>query len=275
MSESSKTYPRGLPYKPPEATETVRPGEVTPPPAPPTPRPVDPREEMMAGQQALLRRWIQILVFSTVAALAIIIGTAFFFLQQVKGQLQTSRENSGPADKTERPAPNKNEGAPPDKIAKDDKRANPPDKKKETPPVSPKVTQEPEKPETAHDRFMSALGNLTGIHLYQAYLNIGLLADCTEGEVYTTDEAQKWLERTVAQLEAVDKQLDALAKSDLDGEEKQGIEKCRQASALLRTQAMELREYWKNSDKDQAMRYHKARDNAWAGVSDVLQIPKE
>ena len=40
-------------------------------------------------------------------------------------------------------------------------------------------------------------------------------------------------------------------------------------------QAMELREYWKNSDKDQAMRYHKARESAWSSVSDVLQIPKE
>jgi hypothetical protein len=256
MSDSSKTYPRGLPYKPPE-TEGARTGEVAPPSAPPTPRPVDPREDMIAQQQMQLRRWIQILVFSTVGALAFIIGTAFFFLQHLKGQLQAARTQ---------PAPNTRYETPPDRMVFADKKE---------PPVSPKVTQEPEKPETAHDRFMSALGNLTGIHLYQAYLNIGLLADCTEGEVYTTDEAQKWLERTVAQLEAVDKQLDALAKSDLDGEEKQGIEKCRQASALLRTQAMELREYWKNSDKDQATRYHKARDNAWASVSDVLQIPKE
>ena len=41
------------------------------------------------------------------------------------------------------------------------------------------------------------------------------------------------------------------------------------------THAMELREYRKNSDKDHAMRYHKARDAAWASISDVLQIPKE
>jgi hypothetical protein len=267
MSESSKTYPRGLPYKPPEPTPAVVP-EAGPPGSPPpaaattTTTPV----HDLAAQQALLRRWIQILIFATMAALAVIVGTAFVVINQIKSQVQAARneppaarpEPLKPGDKIDLPAP------------KDEKRTTPPEKRED-----PKTVPEPDKPETQRDRFMGALGNLTGIHLYQAYLNIGLLADCTEGEVYTMDEAGKWLERTVAQLEQVDKQLDVLAKADLDTDEKQGIDRCRQASALLRTQAMELREYWKNSDKDHAMRYHKARDAAWTSISDVLQIPKE
>lgn len=255
MSEPSKTYPRGLPFKPPEATQTGTPE--LPPTSPPTPTLVPD----FAAQQALLRRWIYILIFATLAALAVIVGTTFVVLNQIKSQVQAARNEPqaprpDPADKGDRSTP-----------PKEEKRTG----KKE----DPKLVPEPDKPETARDRFMGALGNLTGIHLYQAYLNIGLLADCTEGEVYTMDEAAKWLERTVAQLEQVDKQLDVLAKADLDSDERQGIDRCRQASALLRTQAMELREYWKNSDKDHAMRYHKARDAAWASISDVLQIPKE
>jgi hypothetical protein len=260
MSESSKTYPRGLPYKPPETAVSAVPE--TPATASPSPS----LASDIARQQALLRRWIQILIFSTVAALAVIVGTAYVVLSQLKGQVQAARgelltARAEPvADKNDRPTP-----------PKEEKRTPPPEKKDSTP----KVVAEPDKPETARDRFMDALGNLTGIHIYQAYLNIGLLADCTEGEVYTTDEAAKWLERTVAQLEQVDKQLDVLAKTDLDADEKKTIEHCRQASALLRTQAMELREYWKSSDKDHASRYHKAREAAWASISDVLQIPKE
>lgn len=272
MSDSSRTYPRGKPFKPPEAAETIRPGEAMAPlpvPPPPPAETVQSVTEEVHRQQALLRRWIQILILSTAAALAIIVGTAFYVLQQVRTQAPVARAETPavPAEKNDRPAPPKEEKRPPLPEKKDDGQ------------VIPKVAIDPEKNdpkvETARDRFMSALGNLTGIHLYQAYLNIGLLADCTEGEVYTTDEAQKWLDRTVAQLELVDKQLDALAKADLDAEERQGIDRCRQASSLLRTQAMELREYWKNSDKDHAMRYHKARDSAWNSISEVLQIPKD
>src|SRR5262249_29533007 len=139
----------------------------------------------------------------------------------------------------------------------------------------PKLEKPPEaKADPQRERLLAALGNLTGVHLYQAYLNIGLLADCTESEVYSAEEAQKWLDRTLAQLELVDKQLDALANADLDAEERQGIDRCRRTSALLGVQAMELREYWKKSDKEHAARYHKAREAAWASVSDVLQIPK-
>src|SRR5690242_16368517 len=85
MSESSKTYPRGLPFKPPDAAVSAVPE--TPAPASPTPSPASD----VARQQVLLRRWIQILIFSTVAALTVIVGTAYVVLSQIKGQVQAAR----------------------------------------------------------------------------------------------------------------------------------------------------------------------------------------
>lgn len=128
---------------------------------------------------------------------------------------------------------------------------------------------------TERDRFLDALGNLVGVHLYQCYLNIGLLADCTEGDIYSEEEAQKWLDRILAHMEQVDKRLENLGRFDLAAEEKKSLDRCRQVSSLLHSQALELKEYWKTSDKERAARYHKAREEAWAGISDVLDIPKE
>jgi hypothetical protein len=232
MSESSKAYRRGTPYKAPEEA-SGKPSDI------PEPR-VDALAEFRR-QEARLRRGLRILIGVTILALVIIVTTGVVVVWQVK-------EQAGPA-------------------------ANP---GKNT--ITPKGNVEPGpggKAETQRERFLATLNNLTQVHLYQSYLNIGLLADSTESEVYTSEETQKWLDRTVGQLEAVDKQLDALARLDLDAEERKGIERCRSISGLLRTQATELREYWKKSDKDHAMRYHKARDAAWARLSEVLQIVKE
>jgi hypothetical protein len=261
MSDSSKAYPRGRPYKAPE-TVTARPAD----PAAPAPPADAGLQAQIALQEARLRRWIQLLVFSTVGSLFIVAITGFILVRQIRAQVNGAR--------AEQPEP-KNEQAPPIKPA--DRVVIGPDNSiaKEKPPESGKTPEGTSKSDAQRERMLSALGNLTGVHLYQAYLNIGLLADCTESEVYTSEEAQKWLERTLGQLELVDKQLDALANADLDAEERQGIDRCRRTSALLRVQAMELREYWKKSDKDHAARYHKAREAAWASVSEVLQIPKE
>lgn len=231
MSDAPKTYPRGLPFKPPEE---------------------------LADQEARLKRWTLLLIAFTALVIVVTLGGSYYAIRNVAARqaelLAQIKEAKSAADaKT------------PDKDLK--------------PPVNwragnGKAQIEPDS-ETQRDRFLDTLGKMTGVHLYQCYLNIGLLADCTESDVYTEEEAQKWLERIMSQMEMIDKQLERLGKLDLDPDEKKGLDRCRQVSALLRAQGKELREYWKNSDKEHANRYHKAREEAWAGVSDVLQLPRD
>lgn len=203
-----------------------------------------------AEREARLKRWSVMLVLGTCAATAWVIGSGYYFMKLANDR---RGDNSAPAADT-RPGDAKPADKPTEKDAK------------------PKTVTGTE---TQRDRFLDSLGKLTGVHLYQCYLNIGLLADCTESDVYTEEEAQKWLDRIMAQMEMIDRQLDRLAKTDLDAEERKGLDRCRQVSALLRIQGRELKEYWKVSDKEHAARYHKAREEAWAGVSDVLQLPRD
>src|SRR5262245_57768816 len=51
------------------------------------------------------------------------------------------------------------------------------------------ATPEPPPARTPHERMLETLGGLSAAHLYQSYLNIGLLADAVENETYTEAQA--------------------------------------------------------------------------------------
>src|SRR5579859_3360667 len=158
MSDSSKIYPRGIPFKAPE-TVTARPAE----PAPAAAQLVEERlRDEFARQEARLRRWVQILVLSTVAALAIVVGIGFVLVRQIKGQAANAEP---PVAKDDRPAPQGKREPAPEK--RDPAPATP-----KTDPVPGSVKEKPPetgKPDPQRERLLGALGNLTGIHLYQAY----------------------------------------------------------------------------------------------------------
>lgn len=122
------------------------------------------------------------------------------------------------------------------------------------------------------EHFIEVLGGLTAAHLYQSYLNIGLLADAAEDDVYPAEEAKKQLDKVTAMMEAVDKQLATLGQASLKPEDREALEQTRESTALLRTEAKELRAYWDSGDKNQAAKFHKAREEAWAGIKDLLGI---
>jgi hypothetical protein len=125
---------------------------------------------------------------------------------------------------------------------------------------------------TLPEPVVEALGSLTASHLYQTYLNIGLLADAVEGEVYEVAEAKTMLATVVNLTSAVEEQLVQLAKQDVDGDDKKLVEQARQIAALLQTQTKELKGYWDTKDKDRAAKFHKARQEAWAGIKALLNI---
>ena len=121
------------------------------------------------------------------------------------------------------------------------------------------------------ERLLEALGSLSAAHLYQCYLNIGLLADNAENEAYTLEEADETLLSIANLLDQVDGQLDKLAKSNLASEDRAAIEQIKASAALLGIQAQLLKQYWLSGEEADAQRYHEARNAAWKGVSKILQ----
>jgi hypothetical protein len=120
------------------------------------------------------------------------------------------------------------------------------------------------------DRLLEALGGLTAAHLYQTYLNIGLLADNTESDVYTIAEAKKLLETLTGLLDTVDRQLAKVAEQELRPEDRKALARCRPLVVLLGTQAAELNAYWDTGDKEHTRKFHQAREEAWAGIRELL-----
>lgn len=125
---------------------------------------------------------------------------------------------------------------------------------------------------TLPDAVIETLGNLTASHLYQTYLNVGLLADAVEGETYEVADATKMLATIEGLTAAVAEQLAQLARQDVDGEDSKLVEQARRITTLLQTQAKELKSYWQTNDKDHAARFHKARQEAWTGIKSLLNI---
>jgi len=232
-------HPRSTPYKPP-------------PPAPP-------------AVPDSFRRWAVCLAVVTVSTIAVLVGLG------VLGVYLVVRANRPAVAGTPSPA-----AAP---LSRDSRPAS--DGPRDSQPVGPAATEtkSPEpRPPVPRDRLLDSLGTLTGAHLYQSYLNIGLLADAAENGVYTDEEAQRLLEKITEFLDTVDQQLARLADAGLEAEDKDHIQRCRQVAERLRTQARALRAYWDTPEKDAAARkeqeakYHKARDEAWAGVKGLLGL---
>src|SRR4029077_15687161 len=77
------------------------------------------------------------------------------------------------------------------------------------------------------ERYLEALGSLTAVHLYQSYLNIGLLADAAENEQMDYADAEKTLAQIVRLMTLVDRQLDAIGKTGLDQNDQRAMQNIR------------------------------------------------
>jgi hypothetical protein len=145
-----------------------------------------------------------------------------------------------------------------------------PAKKAEMPVVKP-VASAPT-PNVATDRYLEALGSLTAAHLYQSFVNIGLLADAVESEQLEIAEAEKTLGTIVRLMTVVETQLDQIANTDLDANDEEAMRKIRAQAETLRSQAAALRAYWANGEAEQIAAFHDARAKAWSGIRDMLGL---
>lgn len=120
------------------------------------------------------------------------------------------------------------------------------------------------------ERLREALGALPGVHLYQAYLSLGLLADSAESDVYTPLEAKKLLRTLTASLDTVDRQLTRVSESEQS--ENESLAQARRLLVLLRDQAGELSAYWDTGDEEHALKFLQLRAQTWIGLKELLRI---
>jgi hypothetical protein len=154
------------------------------------------------------------------------------------------------------------------------------DRHTESPPVKAKAPAPPATTpakaapltKTARERFLAALGMLSAAQVYQTYLNIGLLADGVENEVYTKAQAEEMLTTVVGLLDQGDRQLDTVRQTELDADDQANVLRIQGLTVLLRRQASALRAYWATGDREQITRYHQARETTWKSLSDALGI---
>src|SRR5262249_43076662 len=98
-------------------------------------------------------------------------------------------------------------------------------------------TQSPPAMPTGKDerrQLLETVGLATASHLYQAYLNIGLLADGKAEGIYEEKDVRQLLASVDALLGALDTQLDKIGKQELSKEDREGVALLRRVSGLLR-----------------------------------------
>lgn len=242
-------YPRGTPFKSPGDGAGADAGLL------------EARLREIQQRETQLQRWMIRVALATVIVVVATVGTGVFFVHRA-----LARSELPPAGKAEPPARDAKPAAP----------ARPPDS---LPVPRDPVPREPGA--TPREVALEALGGLTAAHLYQSYLNIGMLADAAENEVYGADDAKKLLTTILAWMDNVDQQLVRLAETNLEPDDKKRVTQVRQLTTLLRTQAKELRAYWDvpesdaDGKKDHEMKFHKAREDAWSGIRELLGIKDE
>jgi len=254
------------------------------------PRTPDPTAELqeLRDREAQLRRTGMWLLGGMAAAVVLVVALSVFLVQRALHRIDQLAQAPPAQAQPERPLPSvvSPDRADPPPAAKAREPAPPATEKPAVEPPAP-VEKAPPPPAPrrpappTRDRALEVVGGLTAGHLYQSYLNIGMLADAVENEVYTDGEAKKLLATVTSLMDTVDVQLTRLNEAIEDAEDRKRLAQVRQLTALLRAQAKELRGYWDVPAKDVELRkqhelkFHKARDAAWGGIKELLGIQEE
>ncbi|MBI1916560.1 MAG: hypothetical protein HYS12_17765 [Planctomycetes bacterium] len=258
-----QNYPRGLPFRSPQSVAPAPKAVVLAPPAASTAPP---------------RRLPLVLALYCFGFLVLGLSLGYFFVNKVAPPTEPP---AGNRPQEQGPVAGQNDPPPPG-IGKGDTPLAPPapvtHNEKKEPPKSPPVQKPPVTPPPApaapslSDSALEVLGVLSAAQLYQAHLNIGLLADAVEEGVYEVPEAKDLLRTIAGLLATVEKQFDRLAGEGIKEDDRKSIEQARQILGQLRTQTQQLQEYWKTNDKEHVTRFHKAREEAWRSIKTLLNL---
>jgi hypothetical protein len=204
------------------------------------------------------RAWFVMLALGSVVLLAALVTGSVYLVSKLPRRPDLAAEKANPPAAPAQPVPD-------GKSPKPSEAASPSVRPAEQPKAEPQAGANEE-------RFMSALGSLTAAHHYQSYLNLGLLADAWEKDVYEEEEAMKMLATVQGMIDGVDRQLVRLEKASVKEDDRKALARSRELGALLKTQAKELAAYWEGGAKEHADAFHKARETAWASLKELLKI---
>jgi hypothetical protein len=143
--------------------------------------------------------------------------------------------------------------------------------KNEKPPPASASDKSPSRSAPVSLHLREALGGLTGSHLSQGHLNIGLIADAVEGEVYTKAQGSKLLDGIADLLATVGKKVRDLPPDSLQPQERKHLEQAARVEKLLQAQIKDLRLYWDSGGKEHADRFQKARQQSWTALQQLLR----
>jgi hypothetical protein len=129
-------------------------------------------------------------------------------------------------------------------------------------------------PKDERNLLLQTSGLLAASQVYQAYLNVGFMADGKAAGTYDDKDLQQIMESVTNLLAATDQQLEKVAKLELSDADREGLEQIRKLSALVRQQAEELQAFWKTGEKEHGDKYEKLRQEAWQGISTLLKLEK-
>jgi hypothetical protein len=206
--------------------------------------------ENQQSRLAILRRWNIVLLLTTCTAFVAAVAALVVMNNRPRPALEEDAALPPPLSFF----------APPRKLEMTTSRPN--EKTVSVPPMDAKH----------REAFLEALGGLSAVHLYQSYLNIGLIADAVEKEAYTTAEAAKILQTVEDLIALVDKRLTRLAEAGLDEDDRQALEHIRAVTQELRLQGSALKGFWATGDTAQISRYRQARTRSWDELRDLLGI---
>ncbi len=141
-------------------------------------------------------------------------------------------------------------------------------------PPAVKDNKESVSPKDERAQLLQTVGLLSASQVYQAYLNIGFLADGMANENYEEKDAQQIMASILNLLNATDRQLEKATKLDLSKADREALVQIRKLSGLVRQQGEELQAFWKTGKKEQGDKYEKLRQEAWEGISKLLHLDK-
>jgi hypothetical protein len=245
MSESSpKVYPHGVPFELPR---------------------------QVAGREVGLWHWTLLLLAGATLGLLALAGAGVFVFNQVlaarRAEHQAVTDNRDPVAPFSRA---ERAGTP---VVPPPQGSNPAGSVAGEGGVPPRLPAAPVAG-VREDRVVQALDELCTAHLYQSHFNVCLLADAVEKEVYPQAQADKFLDAVLELMDKVDRQLVRLADLGLQPQEQKKLERVERVASLLRTEAKALRTYWKSGDEEDAKRFHKTREAAWAAIQESLAAAK-
>jgi hypothetical protein len=120
---------------------------------------------------------------------------------------------------------------------------------------------------------LTLVGGLMTAHLYQSYLNIGLIADGVAKDVYKVEEGKELLETVTRMMDTVERQLAQLPEAELQPEERRHLEKARRVLSLLRSQGKELKAYWDTGEEEYIKRFQKIRKDVQQELDRLTSEP--